>query len=161
MNLSSSNVDPDSLILVGTYPTVTQAHERGLVVLAMSLPYWIARGTEGFNILVSVDQGDRIAREIALYDAEMEGWNPAVDYEIPNYKSRIIYPYVISILLAFAFLYQMREGPAWIDRWCVDSQAILDRRAVRRRLPRPDRPDRRTGRYRPHRHSRGRGLPRA
>jgi rhomboid protease GluP len=68
----------ESLAEVGDYPTLTQAHEHGLVILAMRQPCWVAKAedTGGYTLHAEAEAAPAISRELIDYENEQN--QPAV-----------------------------------------------------------------------------------
>ncbi len=62
----------ENLVEVGNYPTLTDAHEHGLVILAMRQPCWVAGPDDhgGYTLHAETEAAPAIARELVDYDAE-------------------------------------------------------------------------------------------
>lgn len=62
----------ENLELVGTYPTLSEAHEHGLVVLAMRQPCWVAEAGphDGYTLHAEPEAAPIIARELLEYERE-------------------------------------------------------------------------------------------
>lgn len=64
----------ESLVEVGNYPTLAEAHEHGLVILAMRQPCWVAGPHDhgGYTLHAEAEAAPAIARELADYAAEQQ-----------------------------------------------------------------------------------------
>ena len=64
----------EELVEVGKYPTLQQAHEHGLVILAMREPCWVAEATPSgeFSLHAVPEAAPVISRELDAYDTEQE-----------------------------------------------------------------------------------------
>lgn len=62
----------EELVEVGKYPTLDQAHEHGLVILAMREPCWVAEKepTGEYSLHAVPDAAPVITRELHAYDSE-------------------------------------------------------------------------------------------
>ncbi len=67
---------PPGLAEVGRYATERDAVDRGLVVLAMRLGYWVEPVQDGFSLRVAAGSADAVRHQIALFDRESPGWPP-------------------------------------------------------------------------------------
>jgi len=70
----SNSSEWENLVEVGNYPTLTEAHEHGLVVLAMRQPCWVV-GPDvhgGYTLHAEVEAAPAIARELVDYAAEQQ-----------------------------------------------------------------------------------------
>jgi rhomboid protease GluP len=68
---------PENLVAVGTYPTFSAGSERGLVVLAMGLPYWLEPAGDAFVLLVEAPTHAAVREQLARFERESVGWPPA------------------------------------------------------------------------------------
>lgn len=64
----------ENLVEVGNYPTLAQAHEHGLVVLAMRQPCWVAesKAPGGYTLHAEAPAAAAISRELIDYDDEQQ-----------------------------------------------------------------------------------------
>lgn len=62
----------ENLILVGRYPTLAQAHDRSLVVLAMGEACWVSPSEVSgeFELHVESEPAQRVIRELQIYENE-------------------------------------------------------------------------------------------
>lgn len=83
--LPPENVDPASdsplpadLAEAGTYASEKEAHEHGLVVLALGYPYWLVPYEGGYRLLVEPSSLEASRRHLTLYARERRRWPPAL-----------------------------------------------------------------------------------
>ena len=64
----------EELVEVGVFPSLEQAHEHGLVILAMGEACWVAKfeDHEGYSLLVEPTVTGRVSRELRDYDQEQD-----------------------------------------------------------------------------------------
>ncbi len=97
---------------VGTYPTLDEAHEHGLVILAMREPCWVEdqRPTGDYALHASSDAAPKIARELEAYQIEQAGHAPVSTPQVelfhhgPGWSVYLIW----AALLAVVFVMQGR-----------------------------------------------------
>lgn len=75
--------DWDSFALIGTYPGTREAHEHGLVILAMRRAYWVRPMENGVGFALFAESAglEEIQQEIAAYDDEQLRPAPKVSVE--------------------------------------------------------------------------------
>lgn len=66
--------EEENLTEVGQYPTLEQAQEHGLVILAMRQPCWVSEAdhAKGYTLHAEAGSAPAVSRELADYDAEQE-----------------------------------------------------------------------------------------
>lgn len=65
---------------VGRYSRVGQAHEHGLVILSMGIPYWLMPLEEGgYGLFVEVEHEEAVREQFAKFDQENRYWPPQQD----------------------------------------------------------------------------------
>lgn len=117
----------ENLLQVGNYPTLAQAHEHGLVILAMRQPCWVAaqEDTAGYTLHAEAEAAPAIARELIDYDEEQE--HPAASRSLPPEAFQFpagwgIYG-IWALLLIVTFQFQ-RTTP-WLDGQASSSSIDL------------------------------------
>jgi membrane associated rhomboid family serine protease len=124
---SPLSVPPNSsspLVEAGRYPRLPVARERGLVVGAMSLPYWIEQDDGDWVLFVEEKSIDRVRQELDAFEAE-EKQKPPSRAMLPTEKIPTFSLYVAGWILVAFFLVQRRMGQAWTDSGAADGAAIL------------------------------------
>ncbi len=117
----------ENLVVVGTYPTLAQAHEHGLVILAMRQPCWVSELADraGYSLHAEAEAAPAIARELTDYEREQE--QPA----IPGDPAPQVFPHsagwgvygIWALLLTVTYLFQ-RTTP-WLDEHASSSSIGL------------------------------------
>jgi rhomboid protease GluP len=118
----------EELVKVGKYPTLEQAQEHGLVILAMREPCWVAEEepSGGFSLHAVPDAAPVITRELSAYDSEQE--QPAQ----PQFPDREIFQHrpgwevygIWAISLIGMFLLQNAD-PTLVDRAASSSRGLI------------------------------------
>jgi len=67
---------PEDFAEAGTYATVGEGFDHGLVVLAMGLPYCLLPVDGGYQLLVELVQLAAVREQLARFDRESVGWPP-------------------------------------------------------------------------------------
>jgi len=127
-----SDKTPRELIQVGCYLRQDQAEERGLVVLAQGVPYWIIEDEGLFCLYVEGHDAEAATLELEKFegerDAERELEREALLQAPPpgpprkiNYFSLYIFTWVMCLFFGI----QNHEGSWWRDLGAADSRAIL------------------------------------
>lgn len=80
----------ENLVQVGKYPTLEQAHEHGLVILAMMQPCWVAPPTEplgDFSLHAEAHAAPVISQELLAYAKEQEPPPPSQPFTHEAFNS--------------------------------------------------------------------------
>lgn len=114
---------PTGLAEAGRYRTHHRAAERGLVVLAMDLPYWMFKRDGIFVLCVPEENLTTVQRQIALYEAESRHW-PMTVQQI----SRVTGPWGGYQLAAWGFFLTIMFGfqRATFSSFPWESHGLLD-----------------------------------
>jgi len=118
----------ENLEEVGKYPTLAQAHEHGLVILAMRKPCWVAaeEDSAGYSLHAEVEAAPAIARELTDYDEEQG--QPSTSRSLPPEAFQFPAGWGIyciwAMLLIVTFLFQ-RTTPWLSERACSSSTALI------------------------------------
>ena len=112
------------LIAVGRYRRLAVARERGLVVAARELPYWIEREVDEWVLRVEENAGEEVARELAAFEAE-ERARTATRRVFPADKIPTLSLYVAAWVLGTFFFAQKMLGATWEERGVAESALIL------------------------------------
>lgn len=116
---------PEGLVVAGTYASVAEGEEHGLVALALGYDYWLAPDTEsnGYHLLVTPTAAAHLRPQLAAYARERLRWPPAplVD-PAANRSLPLLGPFLWSALILALFRYR----GAWDAAWMLDARAIFD-----------------------------------
>lgn len=70
----------ESLVEVGRYQRVGSAHDHGLVILAMGIPYWLMPMEEGgYGLFVETPYEAAVREQFRKFDRENRYWPPSPD----------------------------------------------------------------------------------
>jgi membrane associated rhomboid family serine protease len=108
----------------GRYPGLPAARERGLVVAALELPYWIKRESGEWVLFVEERSIEMVRRELAAFESE-ESQRPPMRTLLPAEKIPTFSLYVAGWVLIGSFLVQLRAGERWLERGSAEGSAIL------------------------------------
>jgi rhomboid protease GluP len=102
---------------VGRYSRVSKAHDHGLVVLAMGIPYWLRPLPEGgYGMFVEREHLDSVREQLARYERENRYWPPRQDL-VAGAKASVasIGVYLLLIWGIFILTYDelWQQGGAW------------------------------------------------
>ena len=118
----------EELAEVGKYPTLEDAQEHGLVILAMREPCWVAETeTPGeFTLHAEPDAVPSISRELRAYENEREkpAADPAPEREGFRFSAGwgVYALWMISLILAFRW---QHSSPSITDRFSSSSIALI------------------------------------
>jgi len=124
------DTDPADLTEVGKYPTLDQAHEHGLVILAMRQPCMITDAeTPGqYALHAEPAAAPEIARELHAYENEREIPLPAAAAEPETFRFAAgwsVYGIWALVLIA-CFVWQNRD-PSLVERGASSSIGLIGR----------------------------------
>lgn len=108
---------------VGVWPSLSQAREHALVVLAMNLECWIFPTEEKFALLADPAKAPVIRHEFALYEAEQA--ERRVRVEPPVFPAGIELALAWAVSLLAVFWWQAKDLTL-ADRFCNSSLALID-----------------------------------
>ena len=74
--MPGSRKSEEHLAQVGTYAEEGAAHEHGLVVLAMGLPYWLFFREGRYDLMVQTERRWVVVSELRKFDGEHQYWPP-------------------------------------------------------------------------------------
>ncbi|MGH7995768.1 MAG: hypothetical protein ACREFX_05380, partial [Opitutaceae bacterium] len=74
---------PQALAEAGAYKTAAEGFERGLVVLAMGLPYWLVAADGRFRLMVEASRARDVRGQIDRFEAESRRWPPLEPVRAP------------------------------------------------------------------------------
>jgi rhomboid protease GluP len=118
---------PEDLVPVGRFASSAEGEDRGLVILAMGLPYWLLPFDDRFVLLIERGQEAAVGEQLARYERESVGWPPAPS--IPTSRGArapSFTPLLWAFCLVTAFWIQL-SFPAWTSRGSLDAAALFDR----------------------------------
>ncbi|MCX6866676.1 MAG: rhomboid family intramembrane serine protease [Verrucomicrobia bacterium] len=120
----------DELVKVGEYPTLEQAQEHGLVILAMQEPCWVAEAEPAgeFSLHAEPQSVAEISQELRTYDSEQQQpvLVPTTDHEVFRYPPGwdVYALWMISLVLTFIW---QGEHPSLVERAASSSTGLIDR----------------------------------
>ena len=118
---------PDSLVPVGEFSSYAEGSERGLVVLAMGLPYWLVAVENRFVLLIERGSEAAVADQLARFEREIVGWPPApFQPAAARGGAPLLTPVLWGLSLIAAFGAQ-QHFPAWAAAGSLDAAALFDR----------------------------------
>lgn len=120
---------PEELAEIGKYPTLEQAHEHGLVVLAMREPCLIAETeTPGqYSLQAEPEAAPQITRELQAYESEREIPRPAPpESELFRYSAGWEVYGIWMLALIGCFLWQ-QDHPSFAERAASSSIGLIGR----------------------------------
>lgn len=112
----------DSLRPVGRWPSLAEADERALVVLAMNRDCRVRAEPEGFVLEVDAAEAGPIEHELALYEEESR--QPVPLPEAMGHSPGLEVAMLWVLALGFVFLRQMAD-PAITDRFMNSTVGVL------------------------------------
>ena len=110
------------LVPVGEWPSLAEAYEHSLVVLAMNLDCWILDGGGRFAIHADPVQVPVILREFELYQAEQSERRERI--EPPVFPAGMELALAWAVALLAVFLWQGSDLQL-ADRFCNSSRALV------------------------------------
>lgn len=127
MDWLDPETEPPLLLPAGAWPSLEQAHEHALVVLAMGWDCSVHPTEDGYEILTAAEDVEPAKRELALYAAEQSQRRPvAVMVEGPDHPAGIAGLLIWAVILAAVFLHQM-DDPEFTGRFSNSSAGLVDR----------------------------------
>lgn len=119
----------DELVEVGKYPTLDQAYEYGLVILAMRQPCWVAQDDTpdgGFSLHAEAHAAPAIARELLAYQNEQVAPAPRAkpEHEVFRYPPGWGVFGIWLGTLVLTFLWQS-EDPSLVGRAASSSTGLI------------------------------------
>jgi membrane associated rhomboid family serine protease len=121
------NDEPETehpLIEVGRYSRLPDARERGLVVAALELPYWIKREARDWVLLVEERSSGRVREELAAFETE-ERERPPARSLLPVGRVPTFSLFVAGWILCGFFFVQQMMGERWLRKGSAAGEAIL------------------------------------
>ena len=118
----------EELVEVGKYPTLDQAQEHGLVILAMREPCWVAEKepTGEYSLHAVPEAAPVISRELNAYDSEQVKPDrpPLADHEIFRHPAGWEVYGVWVVCLVGMFVLQNAD-PTLVDRAASSSRGLI------------------------------------
>jgi membrane associated rhomboid family serine protease len=121
--MSEAPESEEPLVEVGRYSRLPAARERGLVVAAMELPYWIKRQRREWVLFVQERSTDAVRKELAAFETE-ESQRPPLRTLLPGEKIPTFSLYIAGWTLLGFFWVQLRAGERWVERGSAEESAI-------------------------------------
>ncbi|MES2695159.1 MAG: rhomboid family intramembrane serine protease [Verrucomicrobiota bacterium] len=130
-DLSAVTVDslPEGLVEAGTYSSIAEGEEHGLVALALGYDYWLVPATEaaGYRLLVEPAAASRLRPHLIAYARERLRWPPPPIVDAAAGRSLyLLEPLVWSALILALF----RFGGSWTEYGVLDARAVFQRGEV-------------------------------
>ena len=120
----------EELVKVGEYPTLEQAQEHGLVILAMRQPCWVAAAQPPgeFSLHAEPQAVPEISQELQTYDSEQQQPvpRPPADYEVFRYPPGWGVYALWMTALVLTYLWQ-GENPTLVERAASSSTGLIVR----------------------------------
>jgi rhomboid protease GluP len=116
----------EDLAEAGTYDSASAGFERGLVVLAMGIPYWLIAAGGNFRLLVEATYLDAVRAQLASYERESVSWPPQYARALPPARRPVILAPMVWGLLVLSVFRAQTEWPGWLeDHGAMDAQAVF------------------------------------
>lgn len=116
---------PEGLVIAGTYGSVAEGEEHGLVALALGHDYWLTPAPEdgGYHLLVTPAAASYLRPHLAAYARERLRWPPAplVD-PAASRPLPLLGPFLWSALILALFRYR----GAWDAAFVLDARAVFE-----------------------------------
>lgn len=112
----------EALHPVGRWPSLAEADERALVVLAMNRDCRVRADPEGFVLEVEPGDAAPVAEELALYEGERTEVRPVP--EAVGYSPGLEVALLWALALGFVFLRQVAD-PSLADRFMNSTVGVL------------------------------------
>ncbi|RYD65438.1 MAG: rhomboid family intramembrane serine protease [Verrucomicrobiaceae bacterium] len=123
MDENASEEDLPDLVPVGAWPSLGEAQEHALVVLAMNRECWIFPAAGQYAVLAPPAEVPVIHREFALYESEQS--ERQVRVEPPVFPAGIELALVWALSLLVVFWWQGQDLSV-VDRFCNSSKALVE-----------------------------------
>ncbi|MEK7952180.1 rhomboid family intramembrane serine protease [Luteolibacter soli] len=123
MDENASEEELPDLVPVGAWPSLGEAQEHALVVLAMNLECWIFPAAGQYALLAPPAEAPGIHREFALYESEQS--DRRVRIEPPVFPAGIELALVWALSLLVVFWWQGQDL-SLVDRFCNSSKALVE-----------------------------------
>lgn len=76
IEIVSASDSPADRVAVGCFRSVAEAADRGLVILALGLCYWLESREDGHSLWVEREHESAVRTQLAKYEAECAHWPP-------------------------------------------------------------------------------------
>ncbi|MBM3856254.1 MAG: rhomboid family intramembrane serine protease [Verrucomicrobia bacterium] len=116
-----------NLAEAGVYATADAGFERGLVVLAMGLPYWLIPSEGGFRLLVEPCALPAVGVQLRCFEREAVGWPPRPLLETQAMRRTELVTPMLWCLSVLATFWLQAVRPEWTDAGALEAQAIFGR----------------------------------
>ena len=117
--------EQDGLVEVGVYPSIEDAAERGLVVLAAGHSYWLSETAEGCRLLIEREAVDASRYHLAAYERERTSWPPpAITDPWRPGRTDLFTPLLWAVSVLVIFNHSIGQ-PVWVDRGALRSIAVF------------------------------------
>jgi rhomboid protease GluP len=115
ITLAAAPESPADLVAVGDYASAAEADDRGLVILALGLCYWLHPAATGFSLSVERAHEAAVRAQLASYERECTHWPPAPFHaEAPRAPRSGLLIALWALALVGSFWAQER-WPAWLE----------------------------------------------
>lgn len=116
---------PDDLVEVGTYSSIAEGSQHGLVILAMGHPYWLEPEGDSIRLLVEPAIAASARHQLTCFDRESVGWPPRpLEPVSPVHRAHFVTPLLWSLLLLASFHAQARR-PGITAQGALDPAAMI------------------------------------
>jgi membrane associated rhomboid family serine protease len=120
----------EELMEVGRYPTLAQAHEHGLVILAMGDPCWVRATVPAgeFSLHAEPQSVNPISHELLAYDNEQKplAHMPSIDHALLRFPPGFGIYALWMTALVLTFIWQ-GDHPAFVERAASSSIGLIGR----------------------------------
>mgnify|MGYP000007273853 CR=1 FL=1 len=127
LDLADAHGEPspeEDLVSMSVFLTAKEAHEHGLVILALGWPYWVENAGERYRLLVERPAANAVRRPLAAYAQERGGWPPpAIADPWISHSFAWLTPLLWSVMILACFV---QQAP-WVDAGLLDPRAMVDR----------------------------------
>jgi rhomboid protease GluP len=129
MTDDESATHTEEIAEVGVYPGATEAHEHGLVILAMRKPCWVLEADGAFGLFAEAADLPAIRSEIAAYETEslIPSSRRMPDVGPFRYSAGWAALAIWAVALIASFSWQL-DHPSWAEWGCSSSVGLVERR---------------------------------
>jgi rhomboid protease GluP len=111
-----------ALVAMGEWPSLDEADEHALVVLAMNRECWIVPGPGGYAVLGHLADAPAIRREFSLYAAEQAERREWVEPPLFPAGIEILLLWIAALTVTFI---AQGQDPVFTERFCNSSRALV------------------------------------
>src|SRR5882724_493834 len=104
----------EELAEAGVYQTAAAGFERGLVILAMGIPYWLTAVDGNYRLRVESAYLDAVRSQLAAYERESVSWPPVYAASLPATRKAVIFAPMLWALLVLGVFRAQIEWPGWV-----------------------------------------------